>query len=769
MAKDKESNVVLNFKMDGQVQYAQTLKEINGVINTAGKEYNNHVSAMGKDANATEKLRAEKKKLEIQLEGAEKRSKLLREEYERSVKETGEYSNESKKLYNQLQQSETGENKLRDALDQTNEAIKEQGDLSVETAKKLEKIEEAGEKVTNVGKGMTMGVTAPILAIGAASLAAFGEVDEALDTIIKKTGATGEVADSLSESFKNVGKGTHLELQTVGEAIGEVNTQFGFMGEELEEATDYMLKFADINDTDVSQSAINSRKAIEAYEMSYDDLNVVLDATTQVAQDTGQSVDDLFDKAIKGAPQIKALGLTFEDGVEMIGKFEQSGVESTKALSYMSKASVVFAKDGKTLTDGLSELQTNMQNASSDTEALTMASEVFGTKGASVMFDAIQRGSLDLTELGEVAKNSGGAVGTTFESTLDPIDKAQLAMNNAKIAMAEVGDTVQIALEPMLVKVTEALQKLGDWWSSLTPEMQQFIVKTSLVAAAIGPLLVVVGTLMGSVTKLYKGVQTFVKIWQGMQLLLAANPFILIVAAVIGLIAIFVLAYKKIEWFRNGVNTFFGGIKDFGVNSFKFLGGYISGIFDGIVQNFKNFYDSGKRIFTGLIDFITGVFTGNWSKAWSGIIDIFGGIFDGIGSMVKAPLNFMIGLINGFLRGLSKIKIPDWVPGVGGKGFSISEIPLLAKGGSFLNGQAIVGEAGPELVSSTNGRTKVTPLSNDEKNKGISGATRNRESVTINNHFGQINTNSPSELAKLDRRMKRSADMGLIGNGGVPG
>lgn len=769
MAKDKESNVVLNFKMDGQVQYAQTLKEINGVINTAGKEYNNHVSAMGKDANATEKLRAEKKKLEIQLEGAEKRSKLLREEYERSVKETGEYSNESKKLYNQLQQSETGENKLRDALDQTNEAIKEQGDLSVETAKKLEKIEEAGEKVTNVGKGMTMGVTAPILAIGAASLAAFGEVDEALDTIIKKTGATGEVADSLSESFKNVGKGTHLELQTVGEAIGEVNTQFGFMGEELEEATDYMLKFADINDTDVSQSAINSRKAIEAYEMSYDDLNVVLDATTQVAQDTGQSVDDLFDKAIKGAPQIKALGLTFEDGVEMIGKFEQSGVESTKALSYMSKASVVFAKDGKTLTDGLSELQTNMQNASSDTEALTMASEVFGTKGASVMFDAIQRGSLDLTELGEVAKNSGGAVGTTFESTLDPIDKAQLAMNNAKIAMAEVGDTVQIALEPMLVKVTEALQKLGDWWSSLTPEMQQFIVKASLVAAAIGPLLVVVGTLMGSVTKLYKGVQTFVKIWQGMQLLLAANPFILIVAAVIGLIAIFVLAYKKIEWFRNGVNTFFGGIKDFGVNAFKFLGGYISGIFDGIVQNFKNFYDSGKRIFTGLIDFITGVFTGNWSKAWSGIIDIFGGIFDGIGSMVKAPLNFMIGLINGFLRGLSKIKIPDWVPGVGGKGFSISEIPLLAKGGSFLNGQAIVGEAGPELVSSTNGRTKVTPLSNDEKNKGISGATRNRESVTINNHFGQINTNSPSELAKLDRRMKRSADMGLIGNGGVPG
>lgn len=76
---------------------------------------------------------------------------------------------------------------------------------------------------------MSVGVTAPIVAAGAAGLAAFGEVDEALDTIITKTGATGDQADRLSQSFKNVGSNTHLPLQTVGEAIGEVNTQFGFM------------------------------------------------------------------------------------------------------------------------------------------------------------------------------------------------------------------------------------------------------------------------------------------------------------------------------------------------------------------------------------------------------------------------------------------------------------------------------------------------------------------------------------------------------------
>lgn len=770
MAKTEESNVVLNFKMDGQVQYAQTVKEINGIMNTAGREYNNHVSAMKKDATQTEKLQAAKKKLEIQLEGAEKRSKMLREEYERSAKETGEYSNESKKLYDQLLKSETGENKLRSALDATNDSLKEQGDLSIDIAEKLAKIEESGEKVKNVGKGMTVGITVPLLALGAVAMSAFGEVDEAMDTIITKTGATGDAADNLTESFEKVAGNTHLDIQTVGEAIGEMNTQFGFLDEQLEESTDYMLKFAEINNTDVSESAINSRKVIEAYEMSYDDLNLVLDATTKVAQNTGQSVDTLFDKAITGAPQIKALGLSFEDGVEMIGKFEQSGLDSGKMLSYMSKATVLYAKDGKTLTQGLGELQANMKNATSDTEALAMASEIFGTKGGPAMFDAIQRGGLDLAELGEIAKNSVGTVGDTFEETKDPIDQAQEAMNQATLALSDVGNAIQITLLPAFEKMTEILKQFKEWFTALSPEQQQFIVKIGLIALAIGPLIFVFGTLMGSMSKIYNGVKL---LSGGLKLLgtilgFLSSPIGLVVLAIIAFIAIFAVAYKKVEWFRNGVNAFFRGVKDIGVESFKFLGGYIGGIFDGIKQNFSNFASAGKRIFSGITDFIAGAFTGDWSRAWKGVTNIFGGIFEGLGAMAKAPLNLMIGLINGFIRGLSRIKIPKWVPGIGGKGFSISEIPFLAEGGSFLNGQAIVGEAGPELVTSMNGRTKVTPLSSDEKAKGISGASKGGNPVEVHNHFGQFNTNSPSEVAKLDRRMKRAAELALIGIGGVP-
>ncbi|WP_285122480.1 phage tail tape measure protein [Lactococcus petauri] len=764
----KETDVVLNFKMDGQVQYAQTIKEINQVMNTAAAEYKNHIAAMGKDASTTEKLTATKKKLEIQLEGAEKRSKMLRDEYEQSVKETGAYSEQSKKLYKRLQDSETGENKLRNALEQTNEALKEQGKMSDETAEKLKKIEDTGEKIKGVGEKMTVGVTAPIVAAGAAGLAAFGEVDEALDTIITKTGATGEKADQLSESFENVGSNTHLPLQTVGEAIGEVNTQFGFMGKQLEDSTNYLLQYAEINETDVSQSAISARQAIEAYGLEYSDLNSVLDVTTKTAQDTGQSVDDLMKKAIDGAPQIKQLGLSFGEGVTLMGKFEQSGVDSGAALSSLSKASAVYAKDNKSLSQGLGELQNKIKNASSETEAINAAAEIFGTKGGPRMADAIRRGALDLGDLAKSAESSGGIVGTTFDATLDPIDQANKAMNNAKFAMADVGESIQVSLLPFFEMATNAMQSFKGWWDSLDQGTKSWIITIAGIAAAVGPVLVVFGTLMGSITKIYNGIKLMQSAFSVVSAFLAANPFVLGIAAIALLVAGVVIAYNKVKWFRDGVNTFIGGVKNTFVQGFNFISGYLGSVFGGIVQNFNNFFNAGKRVFSGFIDFITGIFTGNWEQAWNGVVNIFGGIFDGIVAMAKAPLNLLIGLINGMIGGLNNIKLPKWVPGIGGKGIDIPQIPYLATGGHLINGQAIVGEAGPELLTAKNGKTTVTPLSDDEKRKGIGGSYPDRTVIEQHNHFGRIDANNPSEVAKMNRQMKRAADQALRDRGGIP-
>jgi len=141
MPGNKERNVVLNFKMDGQVQYAQTLKQINMVMNNAAKEYKNHIAAMGQDATMTDKLAAEKKKLEIQMEAAKKRTSMLRAEYEAMSKDTNTTAEQLNKMYGKLLDAERAETSLNNAMKRVNEGLSEQAIEAREARGDLDKLE----------------------------------------------------------------------------------------------------------------------------------------------------------------------------------------------------------------------------------------------------------------------------------------------------------------------------------------------------------------------------------------------------------------------------------------------------------------------------------------------------------------------------------------------------------------------------------------------------------------------------------------------------
>ena len=133
--------------------------------------------------------------------------------------------------------------------------------------------------------------------------------------------------------------------------------------------------------------------------------------------------------------------------------------------------------------------------------------------------------------------------------------------------------------------------------------------------------------------------------------------------------------------------------------AFAFIGSLVSGVMGTILGVISDVVGGVFKVLGGLVDFITGIFTGNWKKAWNGVKDIFKGIIDGIAGIFKAPINLIIDGINAFIGGLNKIKIPDWVPVVGGKGFHIDKLPKLAQGGVIDKPTiAMIGEAGKEAV-----------------------------------------------------------------------
>ena len=294
-------------------------------------------SQLGRNASESEKLALTQEKVAAQSEIVEKQIANLERQLELTKAEYGENSVEANKLEKSLNETKTAYHHLQDemssmsgASDNANHSLAETNNLlrSEILANFSEKLSEISQKLIDFGK---------------ATLEAFREVDEGMDIIVTKTGASGKALDEMTDIAKGLATEIPTDFQTVGSAVGELNTQFGLTGDALKDASATLIKYAEINGSDVTESAVSAKQAIEAYGLETSDLNRVLDTVTYTAQATGVSVQDLMNKAIQGAPQIKALGLSFDEGVALMGQFEKSGVDSSAALSSLSKAAVNYA------------------------------------------------------------------------------------------------------------------------------------------------------------------------------------------------------------------------------------------------------------------------------------------------------------------------------------------------------------------------------------------------------------------------------------------
>ena len=634
-----------------------------------------------------------------------------------------------------------------------------------------------GKSMEGLGKTMTKGVTAPIVAIGALSTKAWKEVDEALDTIATKTGATGKDMEAFEGTFKNLANKVPADLQEIGDAVGEVNTQFGLTGKALEDASENIIKFAKINGQDISQASIQAKQAMSALGVEGKDLDKVLDAVTKTAQDTGQGTDKLFDALVRGAPQLKSLKLDFAQATALMGNLEKSGIDTGKTMSYMSKAQVAFAKDGKGLSEGLKDLQKQLDGAGSDTEKLNIASKYFGTKGATFMLDAINRGALDFKSFANAAELAKGSVSATFDETLDPIDNFKKLFNGLKMAGADLFDASAGIWGPLLEKAIGKVQKLTDWFTNLSDTQKQNIVKWLGMAAAVGPLLIGFGKVFtlagkvnfklfdfakavgkaGGITKwfgqsgfgiLFKSFGKFGKVLGKGALglgkfVIGLGPVGWAIMAVVAAIVLLIANWKKVKPVVTKVIN--AVVQSF--NHFKEVAG---NVFNHIVEVIKGFIEGAKNLFNSIISFITGTFLGAWNSAWTGVVGAFKTIFGGVKSFVKTVMNGVIDFINRGIGGLNKIQVPDWVPLVGGKGINIPLIPQLAKGTNFWKGGLVqVHERGGEIVDLPRG-SRVMPHDKSVAEAYKMGNTKNNNvNITIPKIADQVVVRENADIDRI--------------------
>ena len=365
--------------------------------------------------------------------------------------------------------------------------------------------EALSKKMTGAGTALSKTLTAPIMGVGAASVAAWKEVDAGLDTIVTKTGASGEALDGMRQILKNITGDIPTDFETAGAAIGEVNTRFGVTGEALEELSGQFIKFAKINDQDVSGSVDSVSKMMAGFGLEAEDAGRILDALNTVGQQTGVDVGTLADTVAANAKQFQEMGLSAEEAASFLGSASMAGLDTSSAMMGLKTAMKNAAADGTTLSDALAGFDEVMQSNASESDKLAAAYELFGSKAGAAIENAVSNGTLNLSDFSASLGDFEGSVSETFEGTLDPMDQFTTTMNDLKSLGAELVESAGPMLVDILGGVTDGVEKLTDAWDGLSPDMQETILKVAGIAAVAGPLLVIGGKVIGGVSAISSG------------------------------------------------------------------------------------------------------------------------------------------------------------------------------------------------------------------------------------------------------------------------
>ena len=499
-----------------------------------------------------------------------------------------------------------------------------------------------------------------------------------------------------------------IEMNTAGIAVGEINTRFGATGKTLEDLSAEFIKFAKINGTDLNSSIGKVDKIMEQYNIDASETGDVLGLITKKGQETGISVDTLMDSLQKNGAIFKEMNLNMVQSTNLLAQFEANGVNADTAVAGLRKSLKAYTSEGKSVDEALELTINKIKNASDETKALSIAQEVFGTKGAAEMATAIREGRIDLESLSSSMKEYGKTVEDTYNATLDPWDEMTVATNNLKDAGEELAGSLFDALAPMIESATEKTKEFSNWFSELDEEEKNTIVTIGMIIAAIGPLLIIFGTVAGSISNIIKLSSTVAAIAvevpgvlsaigtgaKALWAIMAANPIGAIITVIVALIALFVTLYNKCEWFRDGVNAIGKFIAEFFTKTIPEAG---QELIDWISKNWQ-----------GLLLLLVNPFIGGFKLLYDnceGFRSFIDGIVDKIGEK--------IGKIGDFFRGIGKgiqdawkvvkdaIKLPHF--NVSGE-FSLSppsapkiSVDWRAKGGIF-NSPTIVGANGSDLI-----------------------------------------------------------------------
>nr|WP_303244389.1 phage tail tape measure protein [uncultured Cellulosilyticum sp.] len=753
-------------------------------------------------------------------------------------------------------------------LKNAQKAISQTSKQAMRAGKEIQKV---GKNIEKVGKGLSVSVTAPLAAIGAASIKTTMDFDASMSKVKALSQSTAEDLKLLRDSAIEWGGKTAWSAAEVSEAFQYMSLA-GWDTKEMLDGIGGALNTASATGEDLKMVTDIITDGLSAFGLTAKDATMFGDVLTATALNSNTTIEMLGEAFKYAAPLAGSFGFSVQDTALAMGLMANSSVKASNAGTAMRKIFTaltgdleILQKDGtKYIVETADPLTGQMRsldailrdvriafNGMSEAQATAMNQELIDTaqtlgialenqngqaKTSAELYSELAEEIEGLTAQGKIAEAESIAGKTAMAGLLTIINASQKDYDKLSNAIASCYDeqtgfslSAKVAKEmlenlagqvkiitsglttlaiqigdiftPTLTKVANKVQEVVNYFTALDEAKKKQIVKWSLVAASIGPALLVFGNVIkfigkavvtfGKFGKAVKGINT-IKGALGL-IFTPANTVVLVITA-IALAAFLIIKYwKPIKAFFSGVfdkiksillnagldienlktmfvklkTSFTGAIKNvltvlsalwqaigpiligLGIAvtvAFSAVGGAIIGLLGGVFKHFGEFINRIIDLFGGIILFITSVFAGEWGNAWDGVVSIFKGIFGGLLEIARSIINGVIGVINGGIKGVHTV-----ASFFGATKGEAPQIPMLYKGtNNWQGGPAMIHDKGAEIVDLPQG-SRVIPHDKSlmaAKAEGMKQSSATQSSGIVIN-VSNLNVREESDIDKI--------------------
>lgn len=456
----------------------------------------------------------------------------------------------------------------------------------------FDKMQRGGQKVRHVGGQFSKYVTASLAAGGGVALATANQFDKAYNNIRIGTGAAGKALEGLKGSFKSVFREVPQDADTVSKALAGLNTMTGATGETLEGLTKATLDTSRMLGEDGVSNAESFGTALKQWNIPAEEGEDLMDRLFKATQDYGVGLGDLTGQLTEYGPVLQNAGFSIDETADLFGRLSKEGINVSRVMPALNASFRNWSAEGKNSREEFDKVISTIRETEDSTEALALATDVFGAEGAQRLMTAIRNGAVpSLDELGDALEGAEGLVETTGEETLTLGERFMIFKNNMMEALEPIGQVLLDMAERWMPKIQNAAEKVSHMFGSLSEAQRKWLVILGLVSAAIGPVLLILGQLaiwIGGIGKVLtpliqkigaKGLGGVLKALAS-RLSFLFGPIGIAIGIITTLGIAFVTAYNKSETFRNFIDE----LRDKFSQGIEWIGKFKDGIL-GLFQD----------------------------------------------------------------------------------------------------------------------------------------------------------------------------------------